>query len=132
MEDWRQHERCDGRHHAQYDKQGSRQYPEPVDLQNIPLPLPDTNLTNGLAGLNFSGGRPYIWCMPSKRVPTPKETIQIRRLPKPGEKILVELEVKRTGRNTHDTADTVTVEIPGFAGVKVTATWDYLATKVRD
>ena len=83
-------------------------------------------------GLNKFESAPYILGMPSKRVPTPEQTIHIRRLPKLGEKILVELEVKRTGCNSHDTADMVTVEIPGFTGVKVTANWDYRVTRVRD
>ena len=41
------------------------------------------------------------------------------------------MEVLRTSRTAHYTADTVTVEGPGFAGVKVKATWDYMAPKVK-
>jgi hypothetical protein len=71
--------------------------------------------------------------MPAK-TKTPKETIKIRRLPVKGAKLLVPLEVTRTGRNTFDTADTITIKIPG-ASTPVTIVADYLleaATEVVD
>jgi hypothetical protein len=64
--------------------------------------------------------------MPSKpRIPGPKETIKIRRLPKEGEETTLRARVTRTGRNGHDTADTVTVAIPGYS-IPVTLDAAYL------
>ena len=70
--------------------------------------------------------------MPSKRVPTPRETIKIRRsdrpatrLPPVGSKIPIEATVTRHGRNSHDTADTITIRIPGF-DIPVTVNAAYL------
>jgi hypothetical protein len=45
---------------------------------------------------------------------TPKETLQIKRLPQKGDKLPLTVEVTRTGRNTWDTGDTVTIRIPGY------------------
>lgn len=69
--------------------------------------------------------------MPGK-TKTPKETIKIRRLPvKVGAKLLVPLEVTRTGRNTFDTADTITIKVPG-ASTPVTINADYLLAAAAD
>lgn len=56
---------------------------------------------------------------------TPKETIKIRRLPEKGEIIQVPLLVTRVGRNAFDTADVITVRIPG-SPVPVTVNAEYL------
>jgi hypothetical protein len=70
--------------------------------------------------------------MPSKRVATPRETINIRRSDKPatrlppvGSKIPIEATVTRHGRNAYDTADTITIRIPGVE-TPVTVTAKYL------
>jgi hypothetical protein len=42
-----------------------------------------------------------------------------------GTKIPLNVEVVRHGRNGHDTADTITIRIPGF-GTPVTVNADYL------
>lgn len=70
--------------------------------------------------------------MPSRRVPSPQETIKIRRsarpatkLPPVGSKIPIEATVTRHGRNSFDTADTITIRIPGFE-TPVTVTAKYL------
>jgi len=70
--------------------------------------------------------------MPSKRVPTPRETIKIRRssepatkLPPVGSKIPIEATVTRHGRNSYGTADTITVRIPGY-DTPITITAAYL------
>lgn len=68
--------------------------------------------------------------MPS-RPKTPKETIQINRLPVKGQKLLVPLEVMRTGRNGHDTADTITIKVPG-SSTPVTIVADYLLEATRE
>lgn len=75
---------------------------------------------------------PYIRSMPSKRVPTPRETIKVRRsaepatkLPPIGSKIPIEATVVRHGRNGFGTADTITIRIPGFE-TPVTVTAKYL------
>lgn len=46
-------------------------------------------------------------------------------LPQPGDEITIRVTVTRVGRNTADTADTVTIEIPGF-DTPVTAAADRL------
>jgi hypothetical protein len=56
---------------------------------------------------------------------TPKETVKIRRLPKVGEVVTIKARVTRVGRNAWDTADTVTVKIPGHS-IPVTAVAEYL------
>ena len=73
--------------------------------------------------------------MPSKRVPTPRETIKVRRsaapatrLPPIGSKIPIEATVVRHGRNGYDTADTITIRIPGF-DIPVTVNAAYLTGK---
>jgi hypothetical protein len=53
--------------------------------------------------------------MPGKRVPTPQETIKVRRLPAKGDRIPVTVEVTRVGRNSFDTADTITIRLPGHS-----------------
>jgi hypothetical protein len=53
--------------------------------------------------------------MATKRVPTPRETVKVRRLPAKGDKIPLTVEVTRVGRNSFDTADTITIRIPGHA-----------------
>lgn len=53
--------------------------------------------------------------MPSEPSRPPENTITVRRLPKEGEEITLRAKVTATGRNGHDTADTITVRIPGFA-----------------
>jgi hypothetical protein len=68
--------------------------------------------------------------MPAK-TKTPKETIKIRRLPVKGAKLLVPLEVTRTGRNTFDTADTITIRIPG-ASTPVTINAEYLLEATKE
>lgn len=65
------------------------------------------------------------------RAKTPKETIKIRRLPTKGAKLLVPLEVTRTGRNGHDTADTITIRIPG-SQTPVTIVADYLLEATKE
>jgi hypothetical protein len=45
---------------------------------------------------------------------TPKNTVKIRRLPQVGDEITIKATVTRTGRNVHDTGDTITLRIPGF------------------
>lgn len=67
---------------------------------------------------------PYIWVMAR----SPKETIKVRRLPKVGDTITIKATVTRIGRNTWDTADTLTVRIPGH-DVPVTAPAEYLLGK---
>ena len=53
--------------------------------------------------------------MPAKsRTKSPKETIKVNRLPRPGEEITLRARVTRTGRNGYDTGDTITVRIPGY------------------
>jgi hypothetical protein len=52
--------------------------------------------------------------MRKSSVHTPKETIKVRRLPKVGEEITITATVVRTGRDTVDTADMITIRIPGF------------------
>jgi hypothetical protein len=85
-----------------------------------------------LTGLNISPAAPYISGMPSKRVPSPKETIKVRRSDKPatklppvGSKIPIEATVTRHGRNGYDTADTITIRIPGY-DIPVTVTAKYV------
>ena len=65
------------------------------------------------------------------RTKTPKETIKIRRLPVKGQKLLVPLEVTRTGRNGFDTADTITIKVPGF-NTPVTIVADYILEAATD
>ena len=66
------------------------------------------------------------------RTKTPKETIKIRRLPvKKGMKLLVPLEVTRTGRIGFDTADTISIRVPG-CGTPVTIVADYLLEAATD
>jgi hypothetical protein len=82
--------------------------------------------------LNNSQCALYIPDMPSRSVPTPQETLKIRRsdqpatkLPPVGSKIPIEATVTRHGRNSYDTADTITIRIPGFE-TPVTVTAKYL------
>lgn len=82
-----------------------------------------------MSGLHKTDALPYLKAMARK---SPKDTIKIRPLPRQGEKILVELEVTRTGKNSFGTAETVTLDVPGFVGGKITATWDYLAPRVKN
>jgi hypothetical protein len=56
---------------------------------------------------------------------TLKETVKLRRLPKVGDEITIRATVTRTGRNTFDTADTITLRVPGF-DVPVTVNPAYL------
>jgi hypothetical protein len=67
-----------------------------------------------LIRLDSCASLPTFGIMRKSSVRTPKETIKGRRLPKVGEAITITATVVRTGRNTHDTADTVTLRIPGF------------------
>jgi hypothetical protein len=62
---------------------------------------------------------------------TPKETIKIRRLPQKGELIEVPLLVTRVGRNAYDTADVITVKIPG-SPTPVTVNAEYLLGEDTD
>lgn len=62
--------------------------------------------------------------MPSSKR-TPKDIVKVRRLPKVGEEITIKAVVTRTGRNTYDTADTITLRIPGY-DVPVTVNPEYL------
>ena len=63
-------------------------------------------------------------------MPSPKRTlkdaIKIKRLPQIGQQITLKATVTRTGRNTFDTADVVTVTIPG-APAPITIPADYLS-----
>lgn len=68
---------------------------------------------------------PYIFGMASKRVPAPREVVKVRRLPAKGDKIQLTAEVTRTGRNGFDTADTITIRIPGY-GIPITVSADLL------
>jgi hypothetical protein len=68
--------------------------------------------------------------MPSARK-SPKDVVKIRRLPKKGEILEVPLVVTRVGRNSHDTADTITVRIPGFS-TPVTVNAEYLLGEEKD
>jgi hypothetical protein len=69
--------------------------------------------------------------MPAKTpIRTPKDTVKVRRLPKAGEEITLRARVTRTGRNGFDTADTITVQIPGYPA-PVTIAADYL-NKLED
>lgn len=64
--------------------------------------------------------------MPKPR--TPKETIKVRPskpLPQVGDEILIRARVTRVGRNTYDTADTLTVRIADHPA-PITATAKYL------
>lgn len=63
--------------------------------------------------------------MPSKSPRTPKNTVSVRRLPKEGDEIILRAKVTRLGRNSYDTADTVTVRIAGYS-VPVTLSAEYL------
>jgi hypothetical protein len=70
--------------------------------------------------------------MAKSRVPFPKDVIKVRRsdqpatkLPPVGSKIPIEATVTRHGRNSYDTADTITIRIPGFE-TPVTVTAKYL------
>jgi hypothetical protein len=76
-------------------------------------------------GLNISPGWLYVSGMAKSPVPSPREKLTIRRLPPVGTKIPLNVEVVRHGRNGHDTADTITIRIPGF-GTPVTVNADYL------
>lgn len=51
--------------------------------------------------------------MPSKRVPSPKETIKIRRLPTKGSTIRIEAEVTRVAEPEGAHQGYVTLRIPG-------------------
>lgn len=53
------------------------------------------------------------------------------RLPQAGDELLVRVRVTRTGRNSHDTADTVTVVVPGH-DTPVTCTADRLLEAADD
>lgn len=54
--------------------------------------------------------------MPSKRVPSPKDTITIRRLPAKGETVQLTATVTRVDPNDADTRwDRITVKIPGYS-----------------
>jgi hypothetical protein len=63
--------------------------------------------------------------MPTKSSRTPKTGVRIKRLPKEGDEITLRAKVTALGRNGHNTADTITVRIPGFA-YPVTLLADYL------
>lgn len=69
--------------------------------------------------------------MPSKRVSTPRETVKVRRLPAKGDKISLTAEVTRVGRNGFDTADTITLRIPGY-GIPLTINADLLLGESDD
>jgi hypothetical protein len=64
---------------------------------------------------------------------SPRDTIKVRRsaspgkplLPAPGDRLPITVEVTRIGRNSFDTADTITFRIPGF-DFPVTVNADYL------
>ncbi len=51
--------------------------------------------------------------MAKSRVPSPKETIKIRRL-KVGDEVLIKARVTRVGRNRWDTADLATFKLNGI------------------
>lgn len=59
------------------------------------------------------------------RTQTPREKVKVRRLPKVGDELTIKVQVTKTGRNAGDTADTVTIRLPGFE-YPVTALADYL------
>jgi hypothetical protein len=63
--------------------------------------------------------------MAKSRVLAPKDVVKVRRLPAKGDKLNLTVEVARVGRNGHDTADTITIRIPGF-GTPVTVNAEYL------
>lgn len=69
--------------------------------------------------------------MPSKRVPTPRQTLNFKPVKlggktyKVGDEILLPARITRTGRNGFDTVDTLTVQIGGFPA-PVTAPAKYL------
>ena len=72
--------------------------------------------------------------MPSKRVPTPQETLKFQPIKiggktyKVGDEILIPAKITRTGRNGFDTVDTLTVTIGGHSA-PVTAPAKYLLGK---
>lgn len=62
---------------------------------------------------------------------SPKETIKIRRLPPKGATLRIPVEVTRTGRNSWDTGDTITIRIHGFS-TPVTVSAEHLLKDVDD
>lgn len=75
--------------------------------------------------------RPYIPGMPSSPR-TPRNTVgSKRRLPKVGDELIVRVRVTRTGRNSYDTADTVTLRLPGFE-TPVTVSADSLLEAIAE
>jgi hypothetical protein len=64
-----------------------------------------------LAGLNFSTSASYIPGMPSKRVPTPREMLKVRRK---GDTVRLTATVTRVQDEENPHLRKVTVTIPGY------------------
>lgn len=68
----------------------------------------------------------------SKPPRSPKSTLKVRRsLPKTGDEVWIKATVTRTGRNSFDTADTITLKI-GDHPAPVTASAKYVLDGYED
>jgi hypothetical protein len=73
----------------------------------------------------------YIQPMRKSAPRTPRNTVNVRRLPKEGDELLVKVRVTRVHQAEHAINDRITVEIPGFR-VPVTAQASYLLGREDD
>ena len=73
-----------------------------------------------LAGLNIPALAPYISGMSKSRVPSPKETLKVRRLkPKAGDTIQLTGTITKVRDHENPRLTKVTLRIPGY-GIPVT------------